>query len=401
MLAHVRRVHPEIFANYIKGQEIPWNGPSLNNTVSQTSQDSSLIATPNPSSSTPITSPNPEVPERPTLSMTLKLQLSSGSTKQMFKRQKLSDVTTKEPDHKESGNFQDLEEEFQAGYTKDIAKYLQDWNSYQQKLNPGLEIYTPKHQVKSSAIRMCTGSSKGSTCPYEVEINTSTSRYSIRTMSEAKVLQLSARCFLCTKAVEVKSLEGRLAKEKDGVPLCAVNLKCQNPRASGHARCQECIDGDTSARLVKELAKKLETSNNKFGAGSTVKDAASMALCVKELTIERSIGAVWMRCFQAAADTPSNIFIVDTETGFTKTLHEVGIITFMGDVIIDSVVDYGTSLYDFYKKSQAGLSELHSFREFCAINKSYGPPNPQNMPGLTASQIFEKLQAAGMNCDSI
>ncbi|KAF4627174.1 hypothetical protein G7Y89_g10982 [Cudoniella acicularis] len=108
-----------------------------------------------------------------------------------------------------------------------------------------------------------------------------------------------------------------------------------------------------------------------------------------------------MQLFEFINRSPSDVFIVDIETGFDGVVHEVGAVTLKGFVVVDTSVNYGMSLYDFYKLSQNDLSEDQQFRAFCTINKTYRPPNRSEMKGSTLREILEYLMKAGMTADSI
>lgn len=401
LLAHVRRLHKEIYANYVKGREIPWNGvaPVLSDTES-------AVEIQETSARTGV--------ERPRLALAPKSAniLPSDQSESSSKRQKLMVSLDESEDVVNHENVEEerkfaVEDLLQAGFTKQIMQHITDFNNWMQSSNSGLSIHTPEPTKRISekyvvgGVRKCTSSEKDGDCAYGVAITISTAQLQVKKLASGKVLQFTTRCFLCIKAANLKDFKLRLAKEKDGVLLCSQTAKCQNPRLPGRLQCRDCEDAWTATWIKREINTRTEEMKPKFGPGSTVKDPSSMAQCIETLWIGPSLGAEWNRFFDQVCTRPQDVFAIDTETGFDGTVHEVGIINLDGLIVVDNLVNHGCSLADFYRLSESGLSEAQQFRAFFAVNKSYGPPSNSPMPGLTPGELVQRFQQAGMSASSI
>lgn len=417
-------MHKTIYARYVKGRDIPWELDSFE--VSHTPVIKKFKQN---------LEPLPAV--RPRLPLTVRSANIMSSLPPPAKRHKLSyDLDQSEDDGallpdkddlhnvshgsdlSESDNAPNelesaeerkfaVEELLQTGFTPDLKRHIQEFNTWTQQIHQGVLIHSPKPTKRTiekyivDGARMCSGSVKDSTCPYNVQIALNTAPLKLKSHAGGKVLALASRCFLCTKLANLNDFRTRLLKEKDGVLLCSQTAKCQNSRLPGRLQCQECADAWTATRIQREMTQRTLATKPKFGLGSSVRDQATMLECLSQVWIGPSVGTQWIRFFQQVSESPENVFVVDTETGFDGSVHEVGAVTMGGTVVVDDAVDYEMSLDAFYQSSQNGLSESQQFRAFCAVQKTYGPPNALKMRGITARDVLEKFKAAGMSQSSI
>lgn len=347
-----------------------------------------------------------------TISSNVQRNRSNSDVETSSKRLKLnmiSDTSVDEndmPQHFEEERRFAVEDLLDIGYTDGLLQHIEAVNAYLQLSHPNAEIHTPTPTASTSeryivnGARSCSGSVKDGTCVYGVQLSINTASLKPAVVNGVQVLVLKSRCFLCTKAANLKGFKARLEKNIDGVVLCSQTSKCKNPRLPGRLQCRECADAWTATRIKLEMSRQTENSKPRFGPGSTVFDSATMLEVVEQLEIGLKFAKNWLKCFDTAFRNPSNVFVVDTETGFDAVVHEVGAVTIEGHVIVNDVVDHGCTLSDFYKASQQGLTEEQKFKAFCAINKTYGPPKKSAMPGSTARKIIEQFAAQGMSRSS-
>lgn len=143
--------------------------------------------------------------------------------------------------------------------------------------------------------------------------------------------------------------------------------------------------------------------------------------------------STWQVVLQRIEENLQDVFLIDTETGLTgiEDVHQVGIIDYIGNPVLDVRIDHGCSLSEYYDRirQDIGENERPSVPEnaqrfaYQAIRKTYGPSSQQRclvsstlihlfystkfdiltrkLLGVTPWVPFEQLHAAGMTENSI
>lgn len=135
--------------------------------------------------------------------------------------------------------------------------------------------------------------------------------------------------------------------------------------------------------------------------GMEIKCSNTMASFLQTHNIKLSDQAMVVK--SALAKSPEKVFFVDVETtwrgqGAELLVLEVSVINGTGQVILNTLVDYGYTVTDFLAKyAPVGTNYPSS----AAIIKVYGPERNEKINGLTPNQVVERLKTSGMCPDSI
>jgi hypothetical protein len=143
----------------------------------------------------------------------------------------------------------------------------------------------------------------------------------------------------------------------------------------------------------------------KFGTGSDITDSTSMADCLEKLQAfsHHALDYEWTRLRALVHENPSQIFVVDTETGFSglRDVHQIGVVNYEGTTILETTVNHGCTVAEYLERTSQGLGEGLVIMTCKAVCKSYGPPSQKTMAGLSPREILLILKAAGMNKSSL
>ena len=210
-----------------------------------------------------------------------------------------------------------------------------------------------------------------------------------------KVFILRSRCLLCTRESNMSAMQLRLKKELDGVLLCSQTANCTRPRLPGRLQCQQCADAWNATALEREMSKRVKR-NIKFGLGRLVADPSSMEAYLRQL-VGVSLGPGWTLLRRRIRENPSDVFIVDTETGLMglEDVHQIGIANYHGQTVLNEVLDHGCTVAEYFDRTLRS-AQHRPLVAYHAAQKTYGPPDSRPMPGISALEIFKKLKAAGL-----
>jgi hypothetical protein len=128
-------------------------------------------------------------------------------------------------------------------------------------------------------------------------------------------------------------------------------------------------------RYLREMKGRVKRTI-KFGKGSDVTDSTKMAHCLKQLRAFnfKPLDNEWTRLRALVFKNPSQIFVVDTETGFSGLcgVHQAGIVNYQGTTILSTMVNHGYTVAEYLEQTSQGLGEALPIRTCKAVCKSYG-----------------------------
>jgi hypothetical protein len=137
------------------------------------------------------------------------------------------------------------------------------------------------------------------------------------------------------------------------------------------------------------------------GPGNEVVDARSMAKFLETAKLE--LDQVGKAVRDRLVSNPKSVYYCDTEFAVSRPslpwkCLEISIVDGEGNVVVDTKVDYGLTVAEFYNKY---VPDSHDYWRYSSVVKVYGRPSNARVPGMTPEQIVDTLRTHGMNQDSM
>ncbi|RDW66495.1 hypothetical protein BP6252_10130 [Coleophoma cylindrospora] len=124
-----------------------------------------------------------------------------------------------------------------------------------------------------------------------------------------------------------------------------------------------------------------------------------MSLCLQKLRGNLMLSAKWMHLFSRIQQDPTNVVLVDTESGFIDDadIHQIGVVRLDGTVLLDESISHGCTVEEYFRRTQESVHDSLHIRAYKALRKTYGPSVSKPMRGISAVAALQKLHDSGLS----